>query len=219
MVIHQKEYTMTRKREYRPPIIPDGWSWYIGGVAGLFVFLLTYLTGFLDAITAGIVCFLLAMAIGIGVNLWDTKAYYYKRAYDQLDQCEEMLDQIDDTAGNVKDRNARTLLRSISEKAKRLLDPDDGIITPSELGDVFLSTVTSFRIALTTVTEGAETFDRLEESLVLDDESKETLQNAITQFNTINTWMIDIDRQLRSADRIGLNALNAQMKSYKFRTL
>jgi hypothetical protein len=211
--------TMTRTREYRPPRIPDGWSWIIGVVIGLVLFLVTYLTGFLEAIPAGIVAVLLVLAVGIGINLWDAKAYYYQRAYDQFDLCEDLLGRIADMATEVRNSTAHSLLRSISDKVKRLLDPDEGIINPTDLGDEFLSTATSFGIALTTVADGADKYHSLENSLEFDEDTNKTMADAIEQFKTIDKWLIEADHHLRSADRVGLKAINSQMKSYKFRAL
>jgi hypothetical protein len=125
-------------------------------------------------------------------------------------------------AGSIKrieSMKAKDVLTSICEKTHKLFHPLDGKVTPDHLGDQFLSTATAFAIALTTVADSATSFESLEESISLGPEEKQTLAAALEQFKTIDEWLNNADKQLRRGDRVGLDALTNQMKSYKYRSL
>jgi hypothetical protein len=210
---------MNLKKPYREPIIPDGASWVIGLFVAVIVFLLTYLTGFLPLWAAASAAFVLVLVIGIGVDVWDVKAYYYHRAYAQMNKAKTLLQEIDENAGRIENKDAVKILRSIVKKVQILFDPEEGKVTPDGTGEQFLSTATAFVIALTTVADGARKYESLEQSFSLDQDGRGTLKAALDQFHTIDEWLDQADKQLHTDDRVGLNALVDQMESYKYRSL
>ncbi len=208
------------KKVYRPPRLPDGVAWIVGGVGGFVLFVLLYLTDFLDAYTAAGTSLFVALAVGIGLNVWDEKARYYKRAYVELDKCEHIINEIFPLIKKLNGMGVHEhtlvgdLLSTICRKAKSLIDEFE-----EKLTDDLLSSYTSMGIALRNVLDAADNYVDLATSFSLDQTGKSAMEEALVSLKSMSEWMDTVDQELHAGSRINLTALNKQMRAYKYRTL
>lgn len=197
-------------QKFRTPLLPEGASWIIGAIFGLIVFVLLYLTNFLSALESIIIAALVVVALGIGLNMWDSRSQYAQKAKKEFSITNELLIEISLAERKIKSQATKQTLEGIIKKALALLDE-----IKTKLDDEVLSATSSLNVALSNVKTAANSIEDLESSFTPD---PQTINAANQSLQTINSWLDEADKELHSGSKTSLQAVIERMNSYRFKS-